>query len=205
MRLSPGQRAGFNLSQLVREASQKTGCTPRGDPLWQQYEVELLRAHYPDLDLLVRLLPHRTRKAIELAAQRRGLSRKLHVWTGVEVTRLRRLAREGATKAEFLDAFPGLRWKQIASALSKRGIRRRRSPLKVFGEPIFDEVRRLARAHGMFVYELAETTRSGGYFRKRPTRRNWKHLAAGVEMFGGEVFVRWSEPEALGAQPPPQS
>jgi hypothetical protein len=198
MRLSDGQRAGFNLAQLVRERSKLTGLTPSGQMIWQPRELNLLSRHYPNIKRLRSLLPHRTPKAIEQAAQKRGLAKVLHKWTDDEVLALRRMARAGASKAEFLVAFPALRWKQIESALSKRKIKRPRVPLKVFGEPVFDEVRRQGRGHGMFVYELADLTRSSGYFRGRPHRQNWKHLAEGVELFGGEVIVRWPDNDEAG-------
>lgn len=194
MRLTEGQRRSVGLTAYLRDRMARTGLTACGQKIWTPPEVALLTVHYPDMRTLTRLLPGRTSKAIAGAALRRGLGRAIRKWSPESVTTMRKLARSGAAKADFIAAFPDAAWRQIERAMHRRGIKRRRLPLKVYGDPVFDEIRRQARANGIFVYELAEMTRSGRYFRSRPNSRNWKHLGRGLDLFDLRLLARFPEP-----------
>jgi hypothetical protein len=110
MNLTRLQRAGMNGAKASLAIVLRRGVTHSGQPLWSDDEIRALRAAWPDRAAALRALPFRTLRAIEGKAAKIGLPRKaLHVWSGAEAVRYRRMW-PVATKRELLEAFPFATW-----------------------------------------------------------------------------------------------
>ncbi|SCW94758.1 hypothetical protein SAMN02927924_04570 [Sphingobium faniae] len=92
---------------------------------WSASEDGLLRNIYPDYPMLEARLPNRTLSAIKHHVQALGIVRRRHIWTNVEVARLRKAYRKSVADKELTILFSGLRLCQIKSKASYIGAERR--------------------------------------------------------------------------------
>jgi len=166
----------------------------RRDETWTFTESEVLRRHWPDVEALRRVLPHRTKRAIRNMAKRCGLvpDKVQNVWTGAQDKKLRQMAGEGATRKE-MAAELSLTVGQIANRLLYRRINIAKRPPKSYGEPLVDEVRRRAFALNISVAELDRSLGGRHIF-----QRAWKgrpigavHIHRAVKALGGVLKVEW--------------
>jgi len=105
-------------------------------------EDGMLRDVYPDYRALQRQLPDRTLSAIKHRVRALGIVCRRHVWTNVEVARLRKAYRKSVADKELTTLFPGLRLYQIKSKASHIGAERRRPRLALFEDPALDAIRK---------------------------------------------------------------
>ncbi len=175
----------------VRAHIARTGQTFSGVPVWTPVEDNLIRLHYPDYRRLRAAFPHRTVSGIKHRVRRLNVQKKRHVWTNLEILRLRGLYSRRATNTDLLAAFPGLRLDQITSKAGHIGLKRKRKPFKVLGVPILDTIRQKAHACGFTLVDLDEVARTKAYFRHTTRRVMWKYVARAVAALEGSLHVAW--------------
>lgn len=113
--------AGVASGDRARARMTRHGCTPKGDALWSEQELDTLRKYHPDYQAAMRALGgKRTYPSVRAKAQQLGLTPKREHWTGQQVLRLRKIFRSG-TSQQVRDAFP-------ASYPSSNGQRMRSVP-----------------------------------------------------------------------------
>lgn len=91
----------------------------RRDDTWTFVESELLRKHWPDVELLRKHLPHRRETAIRHMAKRCGLipDKVQNIWTGAQDLKLRRFAAQGMDRKTIAQEL-GLTVQQVANRLN---------------------------------------------------------------------------------------
>lgn len=159
---------------------------------WTLKEHAVLMDHWPDVDKLVKLLPHRSRKAIENFAGKCNLRRKIHFWTAREDRLLRQRVREGVPRKQTASEL-GLKVDQVANRLQYTGLRYARRPPKRAGHRLIDTIRARAYEMNMTTSELDEACKSGSVFRKwSPARKiHHKHIQRAVQILGGQFDIVW--------------
>jgi len=73
-----------------------------------------------------------------------------------------------------------------------RGWRRPRKPPKATGLMADDTVRARAFTHRLTLRDLADLSRTRGYFLRKPFRTNWKNIGKAVETLEGSMSIVWS-------------
>ncbi|UVK49349.1 hypothetical protein BPNPMPFG_008292 (plasmid) [Mesorhizobium sp. AR07] len=117
----------------------------RRDDTWTFIEGELLRKHWPDVELLRKHLPHRTERAIRNMAKRCGLipDKLQHIWTMPQDAKLRRLAAEGSDRRTMAGEL-GLSIAQVANRLLYKKINIAKRPPVPTGDALVDAIKRRA-------------------------------------------------------------
>jgi hypothetical protein len=169
----------------------------RHDESWMLVEGELLRKHWPDVELLRKLLPHRTELAIRHMAKKCGLipDKVQNVWTMAQDSKLRRFAAEGKDRKTMAQEL-GLTVAQVANRLLYKKITIAKKPPAMTGHPLEDAIRRRA-------FDLRMTTRdldrSLGY--KKGFGNCWRgskgvspvRIHEAVKALGGRLVVEWTD------------
>ena len=161
---------------------------------WTAEEDDAVRRLYPDYNALQRRLRSRTLSAIKQRARAISVQKRRHVWTQIEVARLKRLWSQRRASDEALrQAFPGLTLEQIIGKARHLGLARERPAPKMLGVAILDAVRQRAHDEGMTMSDLDVVSGTNRYFRLTTRRIGWKHVAAGVRALGGRLVPSWDE------------
>jgi len=160
--------------------------------LWTLEEFETVAVHWPDIQAIRALLPHRSAKAITNAAARCRLRKKLHFWTAAETSKLRRLVAAGLPRRQIAQEL-NLDLMQVQNRIKYAGLRFSKRPYKPTGDRLKDAIRQRAFELNMTMVDLDEACGSGMHFRR--SDRRWKihpaHLVKAVEVLGGELSVTW--------------
>jgi len=175
---------------------------PRG-PLrvWSQEDDMAVRLLYPDYGALQRHFADRTLAAIKHRAAKLGVVSKRHVWTQLEVARLRRLfAQRRPTDDALKAAFPHIPLDKILYKARHVGIVRERIAPIILGVPVLDAVRQRAHDEGMCLAELDRLSGTKRYFQQSTRRVVWRHVAAAVDFLGGALTPRWDEEDDVSAE-----
>lgn len=161
---------------------------------WTDHELELVRRLYPDVGAIHPALRHRAVTAIRKKAQRLGLTSRVHVWTGAEIARLRRLYPRG-TRAEIMAAFPGWSYHYLQQVAAKHRISKTRPPHRPTNDPVVDQMLLRSRQLGISMPELDAMTNARGYFKGGGFRqwRNLRKLSMAIAVLGGDIHVQWSD------------
>ena len=165
----------------------------RRDDSWTFNETEALRSYWPDLEVLRRLLPHRTESAVRKMANTLGLvsEKEQHIWTCPEDRALRKMAAEGVSRKEIAVAL-NLKVRQVANRMNYCRINLARKPPVLAGDPLVDAVRR--RLFDMRI-SIADFDRSLGgrnvFRQNKPKSANL--IAKAVKALGGRLTIEWPE------------
>src|SRR5579875_2930716 len=91
---------------------------------WTREDDRAFRVLYPDYNALRRRFPSRTYYALRNHAAELGIVERRHVWTQLEVARLKRMyAGPRPSDEALMAAFPGMTSKQIKAQGTFLGIR----------------------------------------------------------------------------------
>lgn len=168
----------------------------RRDDTWTLAEGELLRKHWPDVDLLRRHLPHRTEGAIRHMAKKCGLlpDKQQHIWTIAQDSKLRRFAAEGLDRKTIACEL-GLTVAQVANRLLYKRINIAKRPPSLTGDVLVDAIRRRAFEMRMSSRDL---DRSLGNKKVFGNCMNGKRIAPAriheaVKALGGRLVIEWIE------------
>jgi hypothetical protein len=165
---------------------------------WTGREDGVVRRYHPDYALIHKKLPHRSPRAIQARARKLGLTRKVRLWTALEVARLKRLySQRRPTAEELVTALPGRTIATITKKAALLGFVRERMAPKLSGEPVIDAVRLHAHEEGMTMRDLDSFAGTRRYFATTPKRVEWRYIAAAVDFLGGRLLPVWDgdEPE----------
>ncbi|WP_140426965.1 hypothetical protein [Ensifer aridi] len=185
-------------AERARQRMQREGVTMSGARLWTGEENAVLRQCFPNNEIMMQALPHRTRVAIRLQCRKLGLTTSRHSWMASEISLLRRLYSR-ASKQEVMAAFPGRSWSSIQKCANYYGFRRDRKPYVKLGVDALDALRQKCFECNMVMRDLDEIVGSKAYFRKA----NWlanggvdhKRVAKAVEALGGKIVAVWPKDE----------
>lgn len=183
------------LRERLYRRMRRQGATMAGQDLWTEDELAVLRALAPDYDLIKLHLKNRSRRAIRHKCAVIGLCRPIHLWTGTEIVKLRRLY-PSASKAEIIAAFPFSTWAQIKSAARRYGFRRDRPPFIRSGNLLMDMILDRCEAIGWSYADLDDECGTGQYFQNRCWRKypvNSRAALKAIAVLGGVVSVKWVE------------
>jgi hypothetical protein len=170
----------------------KYGTTLAGQKLWTSVEIERLRRGYPDYRRACSALPDRTLNAIKSKAFRLRITRPLRVWSDEDLERLKGPYRQGMPMQEMRALFTDKTARQIWRRASHSGWRRPRKPPKTTGLTADDTVRARAFAHRLTLRDLADLSRTRGYFLRKPSRTNWKNIDKAVNVLEGSMSIVWN-------------
>lgn len=166
----------------------------RSDNTWTFNESELLRKHWPNMQLVRKLLPHRTERAIKYMAKRCGLipPKEQNVWTGAQDKTLRRMAAAGNSRKE-IAAELGLTVGQVANRLLYRKINLAKRPPVQIGNELLDQIRRRAFDLNMSIADLDRSLGKRTIFQTAWKGRHIspKHIHRAVIALGGEMKIEW--------------
>jgi hypothetical protein len=160
-----------------------------------------VRLLYPDYGALRRHFADRSLAAIKHRAAKLKVVAARHVWTQLEVARLRRLfAQRRPTDADLKAAFPHISLHKILNKARHVGIVRERIAPIILGVPVLDAVRQRAHDEGLCLAELDRLSGTRRYFQQSTRRVVWRHVAAAVDFLGGALAPRWDEEDEAGAE-----
>lgn len=184
---------GLNASDRARARMRYLGVTPNGHALWTKNEDDVVQELFPDYRAMQRKLRCRSKQALYLRAMKLKLTKSTHLWTAVEVSRLRRRWRD-ATRAELIAEFPRHTWVSIQNKGRSFGIRRRPWQPKLTGHQMLDAIRRRAADLKISLRDLDRTCAGRQYFAKS-SRRSQKPrrnvLLRAIAALGGRVEIVW--------------
>ena len=179
---------------MKRRSSQceVTEARPTGS-LWTAEEDASLRAEYPCYEILQTALPHRSLSALKHRVRVLGIVHGRHVWTNIEVRRLRAAFEDHVPDRELEGLFPGLRLGQIKAKAGHIGATHRKGERTVFGVPALDSIRERARSRGMSYVELDKRARTGKFFQNCSHKPMLKQISRAAATLGGEVIIDWGD------------
>lgn len=166
-----------------------------GQDLWSEQEVQILNALAPRYDLIGEQIKRRTFEAIRHKCNGLGLSKTIHVWTGAEISKLRRLY-PAAPKQAIIDAFPFSTWSKIKSTARRHRFRRARPAFKKSEDPLMNAILMRCTAIGWSLADLDAECGTRRYFRTRDWRKytpNPRAVLKAIEVLGGTASVTWPE------------
>lgn len=160
---------------------------------WTLREHEVVVSHWPDVSTIRRRLPHRTRTAIVGFAGKCNLRKQIHVWTGEQDAKLRRMVRAQMSRKDIAREL-GLTLMQVANRMGYASIRYDRRAPKPSGHALYDSIARRAFDTNTSLKELDEACRSGAVFQKfgRGRKISIRAIARAVQALGGELCIEWS-------------
>jgi hypothetical protein len=182
------------LAEMTRARIRRQGHVA-GNRLWSEPEKDILRALAPDYVAIHKKLRHRTSVAIQAQCAKLGLRKTIHLWTGAELSLLRKMYKT-ATAAEICTAFPHSTWTNIQQAARYHGFRRKSRRYKITGIPALDDVRSRCFEIQWTMVDLDKAARTRSYFRKSRwigKRINHRALGRAIEALDGVVQAQWNE------------
>ncbi|TGE89206.1 hypothetical protein C9418_12735 [Rhizobium sp. SEMIA 4032] len=179
-------------AERMRERIRRSGMVA-GKSLWTDAEREIIRTLAPDYNSIAKLLPNRTRKAIRQQASQLGSARNMHIWTGAELAKLRKLY-PSAESAQICAVFPHSPWENIKKVARYHGFRRARKPYKPIGNPPIDGLLLKCVEANLRYEDLDKICRSKTYFKGsswRYQKPNYNRFLKAIEYLEGRISVSW--------------
>ena len=185
-----------NSASTSRKRILHRGCTPKGHKLWTAEEEAILVECNGEYAAIRKRLRHRTKTAIAARCQMLGLRKKVHIWTGAELAKLRRLYRRAPIR-EIEEAFPHSNWVNIRQIAKYHGfVGQNRKPYKLTGHPALDEVRRKCFAIRWTMTDLDRAAKTGTYFYRAGwigKKINHRAIGRAIEALDGQIQACWNE------------
>lgn len=180
----------------ARKRIRKEGFNMRGDKLWSEDEIEIVRHLAPDYDAICKLIPDRTRKAVRVQASVLGKAHKRHCWTGAEVALLRKLY-PNASRERLCESFPDVSWNAICMVARYHGFNRARKPYVVTGVAPLDQIRTKCFEIHWTMADLDQAAGTKGYFSRAGWLGkhviNYKAIGRAIAALDGEVTAAWND------------
>ncbi|WP_107675389.1 hypothetical protein [Agrobacterium sp. LAD9] len=184
----------LTISMQVKERIRRTGYTPSGFKVWTAEEDEIVKSLYPLYAEMQLRFPERSLKALHGRCERLGIAKKLHWWTGAEISKLRRLY-PTASRVKIREEFPSGTWRAIEAAAKRHGMRRARRKYKRTGHHLIDAILARIEEIGWTLRDLDEESKTGRYFRNgcwRRSKPNYGRLARAAKALDGRLVVEWA-------------
>lgn len=159
---------------------------------WTLKEHEVVVSHWPDVEAIIKRLPHRSKRAIHAFAGRCNLTLQRHIWTAAEDAKLRKFAAEGRKRKE-MAAELGLTITQVAGRLSYARIPLARKPPKPSSNPLVTAIRQRAFECHMTLADLDRSLGDQKIFRQAAGRQCVRHIhiERAIKALGGVLVVKW--------------
>ncbi|MER8979229.1 hypothetical protein [Mesorhizobium sp. M0870] len=168
----------------------------RRDEAWLMVEGELLRKHWPDIQLLRKHLPHRSELAIRHMAKRCGLiaDKIQHIWTMAQDSKLRRFAAEGRDRKTIAQEL-GLTVAQVANRLLYKKINIAKMPPVPTGDHLVDAIKRRAFDLRISTIDLDRSLGNRRVFRNASKRKSVApaRIHQAVRALGGRLVIEWAD------------
>ena len=158
---------------------------------WSAGEDATLRKLYPDYRALREHLPQRTIAALKNRIRAIGIARRRHIWTNLEVARLRKAYVDGMRGSDLMALFPGLQLSQIEKKARHIRADRREPSRAYFGEPALDAIRNRSKEMRISLVELDRLARTGRYFQSSSRRAFLKPIVRAARIMDAEVRIEW--------------
>lgn len=184
----------LTISMQVKERIRRTGYTPSGFKVWTAEEDEIVKSLYPLYAEMQLRFPERSLKALHGRCERLGIAKKLHWWTGAEISKLRRLY-PAASRVKIREEFPGGTWRAIEAAAKRHGMSRARRKYKRTGHHLIDAILARIEEIGWTLPDLDEEARTKKYFSNQGWRRsrpNIAKIALAVKALDGRLGIAWN-------------
>jgi|EndMetStandDraft_2_1072991.scaffolds.fasta_scaffold20472_2 hypothetical protein len=160
---------------------------------WTADEDERLRSLYPRYDLLQSALPHRSLAALKHRARRLDIVHRRHIWTNLEVRRLREAFENHAPDKELEALFPGIRLSQIKAKAGHIKAPHRRAQRAIFKVQALDAIRHRAKARGLSYVELDRQAKTGKFYQKCRRQPMLRPIARAAALLQGDVHIEWHD------------
>lgn len=186
---------GARTAQRMRDRARRQGYAFGGKKVWTSGEDEVCRLLYPQYRMIERLLPHRTRRAIQARCQKIGLSYTVRQWGPLDKAKLRRLYPK-APWSDIKAALPDWTVQQIRSEARYLGIKRERKPYKPTGYRLLDQARDRIFDLNMYMRDADAYAGSRRYFYKAGWHSGWRNdkaICRLVRALGGQVVAVWDD------------
>lgn len=188
------QARGAATAERNRQRARVSGCNPGGYPLWRDWEDDVCRKHHPDYQTIKKVLKTRSLRAVRTHCQKLGLAIRRHIWTGVEISRLRRLY--PAAEWDVLSSeFPFATKLMISEVSRRHGIYRNKKPYKRTGIAPLDQLRDKCFDIRWNMADLDKASGTKTYFQKmawignkRPSDRA---IGRAIRALDGEIEINW--------------
>lgn len=159
--------------------SRRSGFMPNGTRLYTAQDCEMIRALYPDVELLARLLG-RTKKSIaDKAGKMGGMRRPQYRWTAEDCLRLRKhWAR--STRQELAMLFPKSPHCTLQYKARQLGLPHREQSIRLTPDKIVNQIRARCRFLNLSFSDLDKMMKVDGVFRRaahRPVSANRAYKA----------------------------
>ncbi|MCZ7498867.1 hypothetical protein [Agrobacterium sp. ST15.13.015] len=184
----------LTISMQVKERIRRTGYTPSGFKVWTAEEDEIVKSLYPLYAEMQLRFPERSLKALHGRCERLGIAKKLHWWTGAEISKLRRLY-PTASRVKIREEFPRGTWRAIEAAAKRHGMSRARRKYKRTGHHLIDAILARIEEIGWTLPDLDEEARTKKYFSNQGWRRsrpNIAKIALAVKALDGRLAIAWN-------------
>jgi antitoxin component of RelBE/YafQ-DinJ toxin-antitoxin module len=159
---------------------------------WTLKEHEVVVDHWPDIDTIGRLLPHRTRSAIQSFAGKCNLRREQHYWTTTENAQLKRLVKAKVPRKQIAKEM-GLTLNQVVNRMAYTNIRYERCPPQSSGHSLMDAIRQRAFEMNISMRDLDEACQSGAALRRwSPARKiGLITIQRALKVLDGQFTIVW--------------
>jgi hypothetical protein len=166
----------------------------RRDDTWTFQETEVVRKHWPNVEKIRALLPHRSSSAIRRIAQLCGLKsdHDMHVWTAAEQAKLRKMAAAGASRKEIATEL-NLSVSQVGSRLTYTRLKIAPKPPAPSDNPLVDAIRQRVHAVNMTLIDLDRSLGSRKIFSQSAGRQRVSpvHIHRAARALGGRLVIEW--------------
>lgn len=184
----------LTISMQVKERIRRTGYTPSGFKVWTAEEDEVVKSLYPLYAEMQLRFPERSLKSLHGRCERLGIAKKLHWWTGAEISKLRRLY-PTASRVKIREEFPSGTWRAIEAAAKRHGMSRARRKYKRTGHHLIDAILARIEEIGWTLPDLDEEARTKKYFSNQGWRRsrpNIAKIALAVKALDFRLGIAWN-------------
>lgn len=186
-------------SARMRDTVRRRGTTCQGYILWTEAEDEICRRLHPDYSALLAALPGRTKGAVKRRCGSLGVTKKLHPWTGKEISDFRRIY-PTAPAEELRERFDRRTRQAIEARAQSLGVRRAKPQYVPTGNYLLDALRSRCHEQGLTMRDLDEFVGRRKYFSRTHWRGrrgyiNYNAIAAAIHEIGGRLSITWEYDE----------
>jgi hypothetical protein len=176
-----------------RRRIQREGMTMNGHKLWTDEDKEIVRQLSPNYDEICKRIPSRDRRSIRHMASVLGVAQEKHIFTGAEISKLRRLYSK-ASWEEILEAFPFSNKERLKGVAKYHGFSRPRRKFKPTGNQPIDALLEKCAAANISLPELDKECRTKRYFQQQNWRTrppNYTRIVRAIKLLDGDLKAEW--------------
>ncbi|SDA40415.1 hypothetical protein [Mesorhizobium qingshengii] len=171
------------------------GVVPNGASVWSEAEDATCRRLHPDYATLVKALPSRTRRAIQMRCGILGLCAGSTPWTGKERTQFRKMY-ASTPREQLLQAFPNRTQRSLERQAARMGLLRAKPGYKPTGNELLDQLREQCFRQKITMVDLDTFANTKRYFTGKCWRGNrgtynYRAILQCIKALGGRLTIEW--------------